>query len=205
MVRDFSKITAPFLSDQDLRVRADEFRAKYWGEKLPVDVELIAERSLNLYLIPINDLRYLAQTEAFLSGDLKEMVYDPQISETRIRFSIAHEIGHYVLHRDIIKTLRPSSYEEWRLIQGEIPEALWARVEYQAREFAGRLLVPQQLLIQELRKVRPLIEKAKHQIPDLEDQAIKEYITPTLGRRFHVSAEVIDRRMIAEGISPLVQ
>ena len=88
-------------------------------------------------------------------------------------------------------------------MQCNLPEALWGRAEYQAREFAGRLLVPPELLIQELRLLKPLIEKGKQIIPDLEDSAIRELVGPKLAKRFYVSDEVIVRRMIAEDISPI--
>jgi hypothetical protein len=50
---DFSKIRLPRLSDEEIRSRADEFRQKHWGTKLPIDVELIIERSLDLIIIPV--------------------------------------------------------------------------------------------------------------------------------------------------------
>ncbi len=203
MPLDFSKIAVPYLTDDEIRKRADEFREQHWGNKLPVDIELIVERNLKLLIIPVSDLRYRAHTEAFLSGDLKEIVYDPQTSEVRTRFSIAHEIGHYTLHRDIVSKLRPTSFEEWKEIQLTIPDGFWGRVEYQAREFAGRLLVPRSLLIEELKVIRPLIEKAKTIVPDLEDPAIKELISPKLAKKFFVSDEVIKRRLDAENISPI--
>ncbi|MDD8017221.1 MAG: ImmA/IrrE family metallo-endopeptidase [Bacteroidota bacterium] len=200
---DFSKISIAFLSVEEIRRRADEFREHYWGTKLPIDVELIAERNLKLFIIPVPDLRYQAQTEVFLSGDLKEIVYDPGRSDVRIRFSIAHEIGHFILHKDIVSTLRPSSYEDWKEIQQTIPDGFWGRAEYQAREFAGRLLVPRTLLIDELKALRPLIERAKDAVPDLELPVIKEFVSPKLAKRFFVSDEVIVRRIEAENISPI--
>ncbi len=200
---DFSKIRLPRLSDEEIRHRADEFREKYWGIKLPIDVELIIERSLDLIIIPVPDLRFHAHTDAYLSGNLQEIVIDPSNPDVRIRFSVAHEIGHFILHKEIIMQLRTSNYEEWKAMQHDLPEALWGRAEYQAREFAGRLLVPPTLLIQELISLKPLIEKGKIIVPDLEESAIRELVAPKLAKRFYVSDEVIVRRMIAEGISPI--
>lgn len=88
-------------------------------------------------------------------------------------------------------------------MQKDLPEAMWGRAEFQAREFAGRLLVPPSLLIQELKVLKPLIEKAKKIVPDLEDSVIKELLSPKLAKRFYVSDDVIVRRIDAEGISPI--
>ena len=188
---DFSKLHVPYLSHAEIRRRADEFRQQYWGDTIPVDVELIVERNLFLLIIPVPNLRSQADTEAYLSGDLKEIVYDPARPDVRIRFSIAHEIGHYVLHRNLIAKLRTSSYEAWKEMQQELPEALWSRAEFQAREFAGRLLVPPSLLIQELKVLNPLIEQARKIVPDLEESVIKELLSPKLAKRFRVSDDVI--------------
>lgn len=92
MTPDFSNIQIPYLRDEDIRQKADELRARTWGDRLPVDVELIAERDLKLLMIPIADLRRMADTDAYLSGDLKEFAYDPALPDVRIRFSVAHDI-----------------------------------------------------------------------------------------------------------------
>ena len=76
-------------------------------------------------------------------------------------------------------------------MQQELPEALWSRAEFQAREFAGRLLVPPSLLIQELKVLNPLIEQARKIVPDLEESVIKELLSPKLAKRFRVSDDVI--------------
>jgi Zn-dependent peptidase ImmA (M78 family) len=200
---DTSEIQIPYLRDEEIRNCADKFREKYWGEDIPVDIELIAERNLKLFIIPISNLRYSAHTEAYLSGDLKEIAYDPIINDVRTRFSIAHEIGHLILHADVIRKLRPNSIDEWKKIQKILPEALWGRAEYQAREFAGRLLVPPNKLIEALIDLKPLIEQAKKIAPDLELPVIKELVSPKLAKKFFVSDEVIVRRMDAEGISAI--
>lgn len=200
---DFSKVWIPRLSNEEIRRRADEFRQQHWGEKIPVDVELIAERQLGLTIIPIANLRHTAHTEAFLSGDLNELVYDPALPDVRVRFSIAHELGHYLLHREVISKLRSSSYEAWKEMQQEIPQALWSRAEYQAYEFAGRLLVPPQILIGELRKLKPLVELARKQMPDLTADDVKEHLATKVSRAFYVSYDVIMKRLDAEGISPI--
>jgi Zn-dependent peptidase ImmA (M78 family) len=92
--KDFTDIQIPYLSDDVIRQAADDFRKRTWGDKIPVDVEFIADNHLNILIIPINGLQSLAHTEAYLTGDLKEINYEPHCPEVRIRFTIAHEIGH---------------------------------------------------------------------------------------------------------------
>jgi len=199
---DFSDIQIPFLRNEEIRKRADEFREKHWGNKIPVDIEFIAERNLDLLMITVPNLRSQADTEAYLSGDLKEIVYDPDIPEVRIRFSVAHEIGHFVLHAEVIKKLRISSAEEWKEMQRTFPEAIWGRAEYQAREFAGRVLVPREQLVRSLKDLQNEIQKARNLVPDLEITVLKELVSPKIAKKFYVSDEVIVRRMDTEEILP---
>lgn len=197
---DFSKLSIPFREHVDLWEKADKFRKQYWIEDIPVDIELIAERDLDMLMIPVEGLMYKAHTDAFISGDLKEIIYDPGLPDVRIRFSVAHEIGHYILHRDIIQKLRPGSYDEWKEIQLKIPEALWGRAEYQAREFAGRVLVPPEQLKATIKDLETLINQAKESIPDLEEEAAREFVSGKISRKFFVSAEVIKKRLEVENI-----
>ncbi len=200
---DFSDIQIHYLRNEEIWKRADEFREKYWGDKIPVDIELVAERNLNLLMIPVPNLRSQADTEAYLSGNLKEIVYDPDTPDVRVRFCVAHEIGHFVMHSEVIRKLRTSSPEEWKKMQKTLPEAIWGRAEYQAREFAGRILVPPKQLRAVLKDLQPDIQKAKKIAPDLEPPVIKELVSPKIAKKFFVSDEVIVRRMDAEGISPV--
>lgn len=204
MAIDPLRVQIPFLKDEEIRLRADGFREQHWGDRIPVDIELVAERNLHLMMIPIPGLRSQIQTDAFLSNDLKEIIYDPKCPDVRVRFSVAHEIAHLVLHAGVIAAFRPRSLDEWKEMQHQLPETMWGRAEYQAREFAGRLLVPVRQLVETLREFQPLIIKAQQIVPDLELPVIKDLLSPKLAKRFFVSDEVIIRRMDAEGISPIL-
>ena len=200
---DFSKLPLTGLPKESIWKNADKLRQDFWGDMIPVDVDIIVERGLGIELIPIPDLKQFAGTEAFLSGDLQEIDYDPSALDVRIRFSIAHEIGHYVLHKAVISKLRTVTFEEWKEMQFAMPIWFWGKAEWQAREFAGRLLVPRERLLKEIHSLHGNIEEAKHSLPDLTQEIIVEYITPTLGKTFKVSADVISRRISSEEIKLL--
>ncbi len=197
---DFSKLSLPSLPKGSIWKNADKLRQDYWGNKIPVDVDIIVERGLGVDIIPIPSLKQFAGTEAFLTGDLKEIDYDPSGSDVRIRFSIAHEVGHYFLHKAAISKLRAVSFEEWKSMQSAMPSWFWGKAEWQAREFAGRLLVPRGNLVDEIRSMKESIEEAKRNLPDLTQDIIVEYLTPTLGKVFKVSADVISKRITSENI-----
>jgi hypothetical protein len=200
---DFSEITVSWLDKPQIWSYAETTRAKCWTGTLPVNVEVIAEKVFQIIIIPIPQLKTFVHTEAHLSGSLDEIDYDPTSPSVRIRFSIAHELGHRVLHPQQIKALRPSSYAEWKNTINYLPNAMWGRAEWQAREFAGRLLVPRELLIQEARKYQNEIEKAGKQIPDVTTDDITEFLAPRICNKFDVSDTVIKTRLCHEEIDLL--
>ena len=107
----------------------------------------IVEFELELDIRPISKLREDVDVDALLLGDFKTLVVDQEhyMNEryaNRLRFSIAHELGHYVLHRAVFQHIPRNSGEEWIRFMRDIPEREYSFLEYHAYEFAGRFLVP---------------------------------------------------------------
>lgn len=77
--------------------------------------------------------------------------YDSTASPTRIRFTIAHEMGHYILHsksQPIFVDKTPKVfYRNSASASGEILK------EREANAFAAALLMPKALVLEELNKV----------------------------------------------------
>ena len=143
---------------------ADNFFRKYWPEgTLPVDMEKIIQDRLKLYIDPKHNWKAEIDMDAFLRRDLTGIVVDndcymEEKFQNRTRFSFAHEVGHLVLHRDIYSQISISSPEEWKDFVLTLPEREYESFEWQANEFAGRLLVPRQELISEIKMVFDLIQ-----------------------------------------------
>src|SRR6266536_2617022 len=97
------------------------------GCALPVKVLDLAEFDLHLDLVPVNGLREQLDIDALLMGDLKSVLVDkrafmsPRL-EYRLRFSVAHEIGHLILHRDIYAGLQHATAVQWFDYISAIPE-----------------------------------------------------------------------------------
>jgi len=85
-----------------------------------------------------------------------------------------------------------------------LPESEYASFEWQANEFAGRLLVPYDMLKSEVDKVYEIIKKD----PDLRDylkrdqDALLSRVAPSLRRKFGVSEKVIKTRVGREELWP---
>ena len=177
---------------------ADEVRDKYWPEgTLPIDIETIVEFRLNLDIEPKHNLFSAIDMDAYLKMDLSGIVvdYDFYMNEkfaNRIRFSFAHELGHFFLHKDIYSQLTYVQPMSGKTLFLNVPENEYRRFEWQANEFAGRLLVPHGELETEMEKVLEIIkENNLAEFLKKDSDAVLSSVSPTLCRPFGVSTDVI--------------
>jgi hypothetical protein len=145
---DAQHFKAPYLRRKDIWKHADELRERLLpGGTLPVPVLDLAEFDLGLELDPRANLRRTGDIEALLLGDLKTIVVDRDVfidrrAENRLRFSVAHEIGHLILHGELYRTLRHANLEGWRQFIKNIPERekLWVKISSGGAECGSRCL-----------------------------------------------------------------
>lgn len=183
---------------------ADEFASQYRTDpELPVDAEMIASK-LNLDIIPEHNLMSEYNIDAYLAEDLTAIVVDYDFYtedryQNRIRFSIAHELGHYVLHKDIISP----SFTGGRIISNTGKKE-YSQFEWQANEFAGRLLVPYDDLIRETEKIYKELQDGEplYYLKNDPSSVIKT-LSQSLSKIFGVSEEVMEKRFEREELFPV--
>lgn len=180
-------IRVKFISDKEMIHIVEDFRGRHWPHGFPVDVEKIVELELGMEIIPAANLWKGADTEAFLATDFKTIIVDKDIYledrlGNKLRFALAHEVGHFVLHRDLFAYYQISSAEEYIRFIREIPDASYRRIELQANLFAANLLMPEEILLNKFR------EKAANQ--DGVDSVLNE-----ASRYFGVSNEAMKYRL----------
>jgi len=187
--------------------KADLVRAEHWPSGLvPVDVEKILW-AYDLRVEPFPSLRSDFDVDALLRCDLKTIIVDQgeymdDRMQNRLRFSLAHEFGHFILHGDLARKLSFKNVEEWVEFMHRVPEEPHKWFELQAHEFAGRLLVPLDLLTKEFNKWVSKAEKSGFRQWDKSGDAVKEHIADRIGRTFGVSRIVIEKRLIRERLWP---
>jgi Zn-dependent peptidase ImmA (M78 family) len=112
-----NNIAAPILSYEDINNCAEDFLRKYKRDNtLPVDIETIVEFDLGLNIFPFPSLQETFDIEGFISGDLTVIYADEFIYHhrpSRYRFTLAHEVGHFLFHSDLISSIHPKSVSEW--------------------------------------------------------------------------------------------
>lgn len=207
----------PVLKFATIREIVEEFRSKYIEDidKIPVALEDLIERKLGIEIRPEINLLDESKVEAFLSNDLKTIFvdltrYNLDVYEKRTRFTLAHELGHYVLHKNIYESIDFSDINEWIEFVANVNEEDLDWFEMQANEFAGRLLVPKNNLIKEIRNLRDQIKDLVTRLytgddgNNYDEGSVEAYISEGLGRKlsdkFMVSPKVIEIRLKREKI-----
>ena len=149
------------------RAASERFCAIYGATPPPLDVEDLAASLYKLRVRAASDLAAVPGAPAGvpLSGLLLPHLFEIWVrsdeSETRRRFSIAHETGHWVLHVPAARAVfcretdvRPDTARAGRL------------VERQANRFAAELLMPEAAVREEVARLgaRPQALAARFQV-----------------------------------------
>ncbi len=146
---DYSKVFVPRLEKEFIEKEADKIRKDYKQTTIPINIENIIEK-MGIQIVPTKDLLKKG-AEAFINSrfdsiyvDLDSYMDDRRYP--RLRFSLAHEIAHYVLHRKIYASFGIKEIEDVYRFYKEIPEVEYSSCEWQANKFANFLLVPRDIL-----------------------------------------------------------
>jgi Zn-dependent peptidase ImmA (M78 family) len=167
-----------------------------------VNIERIIDVQMGIDIIREPDLEKRIAVEAFLSRDRSTIYVDDYTQDwlgNRYRFTLAHEIGHFELHKALYDTATFRTPEEWREFQQRIDPRLKARYEHQANCFAGLVLTPAELLIAALNEASHVVRGRWYEI-DLDDEADRSFVIPHVARRLKVSGDVIERRGKFDGL-----
>ena len=205
---DYSAFKCKWIDQNQLRELADQKRQKYWPEGiLPVDTTKIIELRLRLEVEPMFDLLSTLDVDAYLKTDLSGIVVDHECYMNdkflnRLRFSMAHELAHYFLHREIYSSLSLSSPEDWKEFIQNVPETEYEAFEYQANEFAGRFLVPYEKLKSAIMDSIEMIKRSGIEYLLSDSDMVLSRISPFLRRIFGVSEQVIEIRVRREKLWP---
>ena len=180
----------PYLRKDDIADEALNVLEECSDGIFPVDVEAICD-NLGIGILPIIGLSRNFRVDAFISADFKTIYVDSREFEKdshRYRFSVAHELGHFILHKKYCPDGVDDLKEWFRIFRRFINNY----AEFQANYFAGSLLVPEAELVRVLND-------------GFDGSFVRNYwnaspselgrILMKVRRHFRVSDDVIARRM----------
>jgi hypothetical protein len=195
-------ISVPYLPEPRLRQVADEFlRQHHPGGDIPIPIEKIVEFKLRLDIVPVPGLMNGFHVDAFITSDLTEIRVDRFIMEhrpNRYRFSLAHEVAHLLIHRDVFAQLKFSTIREWKDTIRSVPADQYRWVEWQAYALAGLILVPTRPLHELFSDKVAEAQAAGVDLRSIRDESAQAIVESNLAKFFEVSAEVIKRRLNRE-------
>ncbi len=179
------------------------------ADKLPVDVFSLVELVLRIDVIPFDDLTARYRVDAALTLDFKSLYVDaesyvlwekgPVWKQNRLRFTVAHELGHFVLHREQAARLKFSSFDDFALhFKGGDADRFG--LEQEANEFAGRLLVPRERLQEQVDRFARGIETIVPAWLRSEDLRLK--FAESVAPKFGVHSQALLTRLDREGFWP---
>jgi len=214
------KFKVQWLDNSFIEQKAKEFLDRWdpSGE-IPIDIEYIVDVEIGVHIVPTADLFPdevdEVNTDALTSSDLSTIYVDEEMAlnprnENRYRFTLAHEMGHRVLHSELFKSLRFDTVDDYIRFHKQMPEYIRYLLEMQANEFAGRILVPTEELIPAVETQIEVFRKKMQewqntpQWEKLPEERVREYawdrIVERLASRFEVSRQVMEIRILKEGL-----
>ncbi len=133
--------------------KASKIISDFNGNKLPIDVEKIVKQ-LGVEIIE-DDLGSNVSGVLFIKNGKGTIGYNPDenINLERRRFTIAHELGHYVLHRFDNDVFVDKSQLKVKFNRDEKSSTGEITIEREANAFAAALLMPKELLEKEIEKL----------------------------------------------------
>lgn len=207
-------LNVPFLPNSTIVSKAEDFLVRQNLTSIPIDIEIVAEGALDLSIIPFSELKREYGIDGYSAHDCSTIYVDKYIFQqrpNRLRYTVAHELGHIILHKKYMQQVNWSSVQEWMNTLENLDSKDISSMEYQAYVFAGLVLVPQKFL------KTPFV----NQLPNLESQINSarnkgfvraDYIGPvifqiadSLSRQFQVSNEVMIRRIKFDGLDELIE
>jgi len=137
----------PELLEEDIEQAANDLLSDYqnkfsWNPQCPIPVERIAEKHLG-YRIEITDDDIYKDAEILggiiFADKIIQVNGSIENHDGRYSFTIAHELGHHCLHKELFQKLSMESDEHTKMCRetGEKP-----LTEQQADTFASYLLMP---------------------------------------------------------------
>jgi hypothetical protein len=197
-------LNVSFLPKAVLRSKAAVFLGENELTDVPIDIEYVAECRYGMNIIPYSGLHREHGIDGFSASDFSAIYVDESVYSqrpTRLRFTVAHELGHRVLHKTYLDTLEFSTVDEWIDALDSLDREDYDRMEFQANAFAGLVLVPQDHLEagfkEQLQLLNPQIDEAKVNGLTREDylDSVVYAIADALLPRFDVSLDVVTIRI----------
>ncbi len=188
-----------FIPASEIEGATLEFLNEHHPEQsIPIPVEDIIEISLGINIVPTPGMMDNFGVDAMFAYDFSQINIDEHqfnSVETRARFTLAHELGHFVLHRQYVEEQKFENTELWKKFV--LSDLHREPLETQANMFASVLLMPTDHVASQFETARQQLAKnpafANGKLPD--DFTLAPYLAKDMARAFNVSEETATWRV----------
>lgn len=136
----------------EITKRAEEIAKKYNPEGVsPFPFDHIEEDVGNLDIVVVDFQEGISGAISYEKEDSGfTIMVDKNKAKTRQYFTVAHELGHYFLHADVLKNeeviVDSENAFEWNRILYRLDNSVSTRLEAEANAFAAALIMPADLV-----------------------------------------------------------
>ncbi|MEK7158956.1 MAG: ImmA/IrrE family metallo-endopeptidase [Patescibacteria group bacterium] len=189
---DYRIINIPYIPNSEIESKAAGFREQYWDGKIPVNIERIIEIKLKMNIVPVKNMNEYCDADALISSNWENIFVDEGmfVDERyldRLRFSFAHELGHFNMHKKLYETFDIRAVSDFYRFISEIDEKQYGYLETQANKFACALLLPREMLIADANKLYNILS-SELDVGNVELAAvINAYIAKPIALKYGVS------------------
>ena len=139
-------IKVKYVPYKQINDAAQRVFAKYnLAQRIPIDIDNLVDNILRINVIPFPYLYKDFDISAITSSDLKKIYVDEYLLmnlDQKYRFTLAHELGHRFIHKDIFRQAKIENLDTYREFLASLSDEEYYSLEYQADCFAGLFLVP---------------------------------------------------------------
>lgn len=136
------------MNRRDIENIAEKILKKNDQKKPPIDPAIIAQKLK--VRVEQADLGEDVSGAIIIKNGKAKIGFNPNEITQRQRFTIAHELGHYLLHREKMEMFIDKTYyalRDEKSTKGEY------QMEKEANAFAAALLMPSSLVLEEVKKI----------------------------------------------------
>lgn len=177
MGRDIIQARLVIMKKEDIKKITEAVLKNAGVESLPIPVEKIAEGlGMSISYAPSEEYSGMLVRKKDGSGKVLVGINSAE-SRERQRFTIAHEVGHFFLHKDLDVSV------DYRMSYS----APKPPREQEADEFAGNLLMPKKLLVSDFDQI-------------ISNHSFLETDLKNLAKKYAVSTEAMRIRLLKLGL-----
>lgn len=194
-----SNLPIKFYTHQELETMAEVFlEAFHKPQDSPlVEIDMIVEADLDIRILPYSNLETFHGLHGYLALSLKAIyidqnIMDSDLFERRFRFTVAEEVGHYMLHRDLFAGVKTP--DDYLNAVDRISSKEYAKMDIDAKYLGGAILMPSEIFRKES------LDYATNATKVIEDELFKR-----LSNKFNVSTHAVSRRFKVLGLKDQIE